>query len=215
MTVCGIATIPERTAQLKNTLDSICPQVDVVYVYQNGKTNIEVPGNVVLITGKDLGDAGKFWPMFSEVKCDIFFSVDDDLIYPPDYVETLKAKINAHNCIITCHGRTFNHHPIKSYYRDYAMKLRCLDQVHYDTLVQFGGTGAMAFKPEYFRPNHFPTSNMADIHVAIQAKKEGKKIIAIEHQAGWIKYQQVENTIFERFKFDDAVQTGYVNSIAW
>lgn len=214
MTAAGIATIPERENELQNTLDSICPQVDVVFVYSQRSIRTHHP-NVLHVQpppNKYLGDAGKFIALINELtEAEYFFTCDDDLIYPPDYISTLTQKINEYGQIITCHGRTFPHAPINSYYRDYAQKFRCMDEVPCDTYVQFGGTGCMGFKTEQFRPQHFPTANMADIHLAIEAKKQNKKIICISHKAGWIQYQQVSNTIYERFKFDDSIQTQFVN----
>jgi len=111
----NLAAIPSRTESLHKVILSILPQADAVNVYLNGfetvpqflyhpkihcyKSQEEVG---------DLGDAGKFYRVAS-LKGYIF-TVDDDLVYPKDYAETLIRQIERfkRKAVITCHGRRFN-----------------------------------------------------------------------------------------------------------
>lgn len=216
MIVAGIATIPSRINEVKRTIESLLPQVDRINIALNNFT-----GYPTEVLNFDVESQKKIWfyttqgsdeRKFSEVCGDIYLSCDDDLIFPPDYVNVIKAKLEQYD-IVTFHGRNFNSFPIQSYYKSPGSKYRCLDKVSHDIPVQFGGTGCMAFKPAKFSVtlNDFPTKYMADIHFAIAAKKAGKQIMCIAHEAGWIKYQPVSNTIYDRFRDSDAEQTARVN----
>ena len=78
--VIAIATIGNRPRQLELTLDSLCGQCDELMVYNNETRKI------------DYTDNGKFYflDLFKEPV--YYFSCDDDIIYPPDYVsKTIEA----------------------------------------------------------------------------------------------------------------------------
>lgn len=217
MTVAGIATIPSRIEQVKKTIESLLPQVDLIQVALNNFTAsptelIELKekyGKIFFIRAQGADEQ-----KFIQVEGNIYLSCDDDLIYPPDYVSVIESKLEEYpDSIITFHGRNFNHFPIQSYYKSAGRKFRCLDKVSSDVQVQVGGTGCMAFKPDKFSVtlNDFPTKYMADVHLAVKAMKEGKKIMCIAHESGWIKYQPVSETIYDRFRDDDVEQTHRIN----
>lgn len=210
MIVVGIASIPSRALQLKKTVESLLPQVDKINLSLNGYREIPkiFKHDKVEIELTDGTDEQKF----RKVEGDIYLSCDDDLIYPINYVEFIKHALENHD-IITFHGRNFQSLPISSYYKSKSSRYRCLDKVAHDIYVQFGGTGCAAFMPEKFMLTlkDFPHKYMADIQFAIAAKKARKKIVCLAHEAGWIKYQEVGNTIFDRFKNEDFEQTALVN----
>lgn len=216
MTVAGIATIPSRIQQVQRTIESLAPQVDCIHLSLN-----HFSGNPFLHKDWKLNTAsiiafdwtqGSDEQKFRQVEGDIYLSCDDDLIFPPNYVQVIKEKLALYD-ITTFHGRNFNHFPIHSYYKSAGSKYRCLDKVSIDVPVQVGGTGCMAFKPANFHVtlNDFPSKYMADVHLAVKAMKEGKRIMCIAHESGWIKYQQVQNTIYDRFKDSDFEQTQRMN----
>jgi hypothetical protein len=214
--ICGIATIKGREGALKETIHSIINQVDKIIVYQNGyseifnflKSNkIEVYSS--LNTGIDMGDAGKFYKL-SEYKNDYYFSIDDDLVYPSDYVkkslDVLKKYKN--EIIVTYHGRTLIENA-KSYYRDAKVKYKCLDDVSNYDFVHFGGTGVMAFHTSFVKVqfNYFKHPNMADIWVGLFARENNIPILVIPHSANWIKYSN-------KFDANDTIYNNHVgNSI--
>lgn len=215
MIVAGIATIPTRIEQLRKTIESLAPQVDRISVSLNHFTHLNMCPEWLLYFKIDaVITQGSDEQKFRRVEGDIYLSCDDDLIYPANYVEVIQEKLEQYD-IISFHGRNFHKLPIDSYYRSKASRYRCLDKVAQDMPVQFGGTGCMAFKPGKFSVtlNDFPTKYMADIHFAIAARKAGKKIMCIAHESGWIKYQEVGNTIYDRFRNDDAEQTDYANRL--
>jgi hypothetical protein len=84
-----LATFPARAGILMQTVASILPQVDRLFICMNDYTAI--PAELAahhkieaMIPDRDLRDAGKF--AFEPADDDIVFTIDDDIIYPPDYV---------------------------------------------------------------------------------------------------------------------------------
>jgi len=84
-----LATFPPRAAVLERTLASILPQVDRLFLCLN--QHDAVPAAIAaddritaIIPDRDLKDAGKF--AFVPDDDDIVFTIDDDILYPPDYV---------------------------------------------------------------------------------------------------------------------------------
>lgn len=210
MTVAGIATIPSRKDQLIKTVESILPQVDKVILSLNNYES--VPTELIIEKVECELTIGTDEQKFRKVEGDYFFALDDDLILPPDYVETCKMALEKYD-IVTFHGKNFYHFPITSFYREKAARYRCLDKVANDITVQIGGTGCLAFKPQNFFVSltDFPFEFMADIQFSIAAKRQGKRITCLAHEAGWIQYQSVSNTIYDRFRNQDWQQTDLVN----
>lgn len=195
--ICGVATVKDREEALKDTVLSIINQVDKLIVYQNGykeifdflnNEKIEVYSSID--TGVDMGDAGKFYKV-QEYDNSYYLSIDDDLIYPSDYVSNIINNLNKYNndVIISHHGRTLKP-DAKSYYNDAIIKLKCLNLVNNYQEVQFGGTGVMGFHTNKIKLNFnmFKEPNMADIWVGLYAIENKIPIIVAPHNEGWIKH---------------------------
>jgi hypothetical protein len=220
--ICGIATIKGREDALKETVHSIINQVDKLIVYQNGykeifnflkNSKIEVYSS--LDTGIDMGDAAKFYKL-SEYKNDYYFSIDDDLIYPSDYVkkslDVLKKYKN--EIIVTYHGRTLIENA-KSYYKDAKVKYKCLDDVSNYDFVHFGGTGVMAFHTSFVKVqfNYFKHPNMADIWVGLFARENNIPILVIPHYENWIRYSDkfdANDTIYNNHTGNSIIQDSLI-----
>jgi glycosyltransferase involved in cell wall biosynthesis len=224
LVVCGVATLPERQQALKDTVESMLPQVDKLIVYQNGYKErfdflnydkIEVVSS--LDTKIDMGDAGKFYGLNSYKNC-YYFSIDDDLIYPSDYVSTLLKTLKKYDLriIATCHGRVLKQNP-ESYYKASKLVHRCLGNVESEEFVHFGGTGVMAFHTSIVKINfnYFKTANMADIWMGLYARENNIPIMVIPHKAGWILHSDKfdpNNTIYEEHKNKDYVQSELIKN---
>ena len=104
----NIATQPSRVEQLKKTVESLYNQVDVIRIYCNNFKEMPDLGlydKIHYIGGSDLTDNGKFYPLKNISQDEYYLTCDDDIIYPPDYVEEMIKLIDFHECIITYHGR--------------------------------------------------------------------------------------------------------------
>src|SRR5215472_15189688 len=91
--VAGMATMPSRAATLPVAVHSIIGQVDRLYLYLDGHE--EVPksvrdnSRVIPIFAREepgLGDGGKFLGLVRERERCLYIGVDDDIVYPPNYV---------------------------------------------------------------------------------------------------------------------------------
>jgi len=209
MITANIATQPNREKQLGRTVKSLYNQVDKINIWLNDYVKIPdwcLDSKIRTRMSLNVGDQGKF--MFNEKG--YYFSCDDDLVYPPDYVEALKAKIKGN--IVTIHGKNFLP-PIESYYHGAYDKIRCDNLLEQDKQVQIPGTGVMAFHTDTisFDPKDFKRKNMADIWVGIKAKRLGIPIICIAHPQNWVRLQETESSIWHEHHEKDQYQTKLIN----
>jgi glycosyltransferase involved in cell wall biosynthesis len=194
--VCGVATIQSRKNGLKECVNSIINQVDKLIVYQNGyheifdflkNPKIEVISS--LTTGIDMGDAGKFYKVGEYKNC-YYFSMDDDLVYPSNYITNTLSNLNKNGkqFIVTYHGRILKPTAL-SYYNDSLKLNHCLKDQENDEFIQFGGTGVMAFHTDIVNIDfkYFKKPNMADVWVGKYAQDNNIPILSLKHNKGWIK----------------------------
>lgn len=207
-----MATIEERQNALKSALLSLYSQVDHIYVYLNDyrePPSIPEITNVTYIsaldTGIERGDAGKFYFLNQLPEC-IYFSVDDDLVYPQGYSDFLFRKLRDYggNNIVTCHGRTLKPEA-RDYYRDYLDVFHFSKAVLKDRVIHFGGTGVMAFHTGSVKAKFedFPSSNMADLWMGLYAQKKQHPIYILTHPSKWINMADIDvkKSIYHQRKF--------------
>jgi len=89
MIIANLATYPPRRKSLEKVVAIIAPQVDRLNIILNQYDAVPVeleryPNVVPFILEEDLKDVGKFYPDVSDAK--YVFLIDDDIIYPSDYV---------------------------------------------------------------------------------------------------------------------------------
>lgn len=180
--IVGMATFKGREKALDKALESLHKQVDKIVLYDN-----EV--------NPDLTDNGKFYALNTIKEPCYYFTCDDDLLYPPDYVERTIDAIEEHKCIITHHGRILVNKDV-SYYRGH-IGFRCLDAIYTTTQLDVAGTGVTAFRTDYFNPKHLAfveDKKMSDLVFSLEAIKKGKKIMAVPHSAEWIKHLPIDHS---------------------
>lgn len=206
--ICGVATLLNRKDALRETVISILPQVDKLIVYQNDYKEIfdflkheKIEVISALDTGIDMGDAGKFYRIrdFGDVN---YFSVDDDLIYPPNYVITLLDFLARYDykVIVSAHGR-ISTPEVNSYYQDKLKVFHFGNEIDGLQEAHFGGTGVMAFNTQHVKISFadFKQPNMADVWMGLYAKENNIPILIVPHAANWISHSDkfdVNTTIF-------------------
>jgi GT2 family glycosyltransferase len=181
--IVGIATFKGREELLKRTIESLDGQVDKIIIYDN-----EV--------NKDLTDNGKFYGLSLQKKACYYFSCDDDIIYPPNYIQHTIQAIEKYNCIVTYHGRKLKGKGLEYYHGHDAYS--AFKNVSQDMEVDIAGTGVSAFKTSYFNPIdliHSEHKKMSDVIFSLEAKKQSKKIQIIIHGQEWIKEQRTQINI--------------------
>lgn len=191
----GVASIPEREGSLEQTITNLAPQADRIVVSLNDYTHTPAFLNAfpnveaVLRNGANGGDAEKFagvddWDGYVA-------TVDDDLLYPPDYIDTLIAGIEKHGrgTAVGFHGGKtlgWNGRALAATHK----QIRCLGELaEDDTDVNVLGTGAMAFHAAHVPVwrDLFRQPNMADVHLACHARDFGIPMAALAHRAGWLQ----------------------------
>jgi len=195
-----MATFPTRELIIAEAVESLLPQVDKLVIWVNDE--MELPQacyheKVELYWGKDvlgfdIGCAGKF--AFAFEWEGYIFTVDDDIVYPADYVEKSIAKIEEYNreCIFSYHGR-ITKLPITTYRSLKDMVKNCSFQqdVGKDTECHIIGTGVMFFHADTIFPKYdimeMKHTNVSDIHFAQSMDMRGIRTIVAEHQRGWLK----------------------------
>ena len=222
-----MATMPGREQSLEETVRSILPQVDELHIYMNNiKSYPFFAGDpkIKLYFSEehhgDLGDAGKFYTA-DKIK-GYHFTIDDDLIYPPDYVNTMVAAIEKYNrkCAISCHGRMFDKLPVKSYYKNYTKAYSCLRDVNEDVYAHIVGTGVLAYHTDTLQLNLavFEYTNMADIWFSKFCNNKNIPRVIIAHRKKWIRSSDKYDTtgsIYVHQAINDSVQTQVTNSVQW
>ena len=225
-TIAGMATIYSRKETLPMVVANILPQVDELHIYLNDygvvPQYMKQLQNIVphLHPAGDLGDAGKFYTVHQHQG--YYLSLDDDLIYPKDYVERLIAKIEQYKrqAVISYHGRNLKAGPISSYYRRSARNLyRCLSTIKEDQRVQIGGTGVMGFHTSLLQLHikDFPVPNMADVWMGKKCQDNNYPIYVAAHRKGWLQHAPINmsQTIARNMTRNHKKVTEIVNSISW
>ena len=202
-TLISIATIPGRELALEETLASLEGQGATIMVYD----------------GSEAGDAAKFnGPRMAEA--DYYFVCDDDVIYPPDYVEHMIAKVEEYDrkCAMTIGGKRFGVTPITSYYRGSTAKYHALSTIASDEVgIDVPLTCSLVWHRDTitFPESAFKDHNMADIWAGVHCRKMGVPCVVVAHDASWIrltdKIDHYKDTIWAWEHEQDEVQTGVIN----
>jgi len=179
--IVGMATFEGREHALDKALKSLNSQVDGIYLYDNSELKT------------DLKDNGKFYGLSEIDEPCYYLTCDDDLHYPPDYVEKMVNAVDRYDCIITHHGRTLLGTGIH-YYRGHT-GYRCLGNNKHFGRIDVCGTGVTAFSTEKFNPVDLWDSEdqkMSDLIFSQEAVSENVDILVMPHAAGWIKQLPID-----------------------
>jgi len=130
-TVVGMATFKGREKAVDTAINSLSNQVDEIILYDN-----EV--------NPDLTDNGKFYGLSLQKEPCYYFTCDDDLFYPSNYVETMIESIERLGGIVTHHGRKLKGLYL-SYYRGHE-NFRCLDNNNHETRIVTGKLCLLIFQ---------------------------------------------------------------------
>lgn len=225
--VVSLCSIPERSALLQKTLASLAPQVDKINIYLDRYTTVpafikSAHKNISVVLSQDepgLRDNGKFLP-FSDLDgpC-YYFTADDDIVYPPDYIATLLRKIELYGreAVIGVHGVLLPEQPT-GYFSGFRKVLMFKNALECDALVNNLGTGTVAFYSSCLSGlslNMFPTAGMADIYLSLYCKNNGIPMIAIARPENWLQELQSPNTsLYQEFVKDDLAQQVAVTTAA-
>jgi len=200
-TVASFATYPARKFECIRMLESIEGQFDEVYCYYNNVSSKPtwMPEWVNVTCGgeNDLTDIGKYHALKPNMEA-IYFTIDDDIIYPKNYAKELKRWVELYGCIVTLHGRV-----LKPNAQDYYIShetFRVFRDENEAKQLDVGGTGVMAFSTKYFNPYwiiHTKQRRMSDLTFSLEAAKHDKIIVGIPHKGTWLQDTAPKNTIYQ------------------
>jgi hypothetical protein len=197
----NIATMPSRVLQLDQTIKSIYDQFDTIRVVLNEFDSVpsclKLPKIQPIIGEPNYTDNGKFYSLDKLRGDEYYFTLDDDIIYPDNYVEESKHFIETYKCIISYHGRILKGLDL-NYYRGHHF-FHCTDKKDQTYKLDVCGTGVTAFDTRYFKPTNILNSEykcMSDIVFSLEAAKQNKTIGLMTTQKDWIKPQMVVESIY-------------------
>lgn len=189
----SVASMPERKDGLHEVVQRLLPQVDRMIVYLNNYT--EIPeflnnNNIVVCTSQDHGDlkdAGKFF--LADQIHGYHIVLDDDLIYPLDYVDRMLEKIDGYErkYCMGVHGIRLRP-PLHQYYQNRKICHFC-KAMKADRPVHLLGTGTLAYHTDTMQMciEEFKKPNMADIWFALKAQQEEVGLMCVARPGGWLK----------------------------
>lgn len=145
---------------------------------------------------------------------------DDDLIYPPDYLNKLIAGCERYNAMVSLHGRIIPKGFILSYYGQPLAMYRSLGTVEQDVEVDIASNCGSLFKRNFYDDldkwyDFCGTTSMDDIYVNYFAKKKGVRRIVLAHQEGYLQHKQQfpeDDYVFDKHRYSDRVQTEFINN---
>jgi len=186
----NIATRLGREEPLRRCIESLHDQLDEIRIYFNDFQPYDWLQNyprVTAIRGKDLGASARY-TFLDPSRREYYFTCDDDLIYPPDYVERTVAALQKYGGIVTYHARKLTGTP-KRYYGGGHQVFMCLRNVDRDVEVDIPGSGVSCFVSSRFaRPvGDHQYRNMDDIVNGLLAAKQGVRIMCLSHKEGWLQ----------------------------
>lgn len=186
--VVGMATINERATFCERAVESLVYQADEIIVYNNSNEE------------NDYTDNAKFYALTLFNEPVYYFSCDDDILYPADYVSTMVEAIERTGTIVTHHGRELLGLD-RNYYRRHK-GFTCLDENNTEQLIDVAGTGVTAFRTDYFNPTEIykaTDKRMSDLVFSLEAAKQGKQITILKHTKGWLKDLRVPQRLAINF----------------
>lgn len=193
-TFAGIASLPGRP--LEQTLQSLRPQVDIIGVHLNGYPS--VPSYVtelsdfVLLSPENKGSSVKLhWVRHFD---GLYFACDDDLWYPPEYVEVMRDEFTrhagswlgkrwTHPLFVTACGRTLK--PDATRWNDWMGEHRYIEAVPEARWINYLGGCAFAFDTRNIVVPEITPPNEEEAVLSAWAQCEGIPIRLVARPRDW------------------------------
>ncbi|MEL6719076.1 MAG: glycosyltransferase family 2 protein [Bacteroidota bacterium] len=222
----GMASMPSRKNQLRVAVNSILPYLDHMFLYLNDYEFIpswieesdKITAYLSNIEKSNMGDAGKFYGIRKIKSKDFyFFPLDDDLIYPDNYVWTMieKAELYNRQMIISAGGYIMKE-KVKQFYKDRKSSWHISVPNYKDIPIQIPHSALSVWHSSGFQFEYKDCKkpNMADLWLALEAQKQKTPIVLCNRPSNWVKIQEVPNTdtIYHQYKDNCKEQTQVFNS---
>ncbi|VVS96375.1 conserved hypothetical protein [Roseovarius sp. EC-HK134] len=198
----NLCSIPSRITKLEQVVGRILPQVDHLTVYLDKYEAVPEfltanPGITVRRSAEfdtDFRDNAKFLDFDERKKSGTpfhYLTLDDDIVYPHDYVRTLVDRLGAfdNRVIAGVHGVVCVEQP-SAYFRNRFIYHYHKDALTAPRLVNNLGTGTVCFHDSLFdtlNPRRWPLGGMVDIFLSLEARRRNIPMLAIDRHVGWLR----------------------------
>lgn len=210
MIIANLATFPARANNLDLVIRSILPQVDLLNVVLNEYDS--VPAVLrhdrinAYVPDENLLDLGKFHPPLPPGARHVF-TIDDDILYPPDYVRRSLSLMHSDGMIYGYHGRLLHRSgPLKDpwwllrrldalrkgyddYYNWPAYHTAFGDAARERREVNVLGSGVSFCAADVFPDYAFMkgAAGFADLRLANWAAENGIGMCSLPRRKGWLQ----------------------------
>lgn len=208
--VASLCSIPERAELLRQTLASLAPQVDALHVYLDRYEAVpdfvrDCHPRVTVYLSRDypgLRDNGKFLAFAAQQTDCYYFTADDDIVYPPDYVACLVRRIEHYGrqAVVGVHGVLLPE-DAQRYFSGYRKVLVFRRGLERDALVNNLGTGTVAFHASLMQGldvGFFREAGMADLYLSLFCKLRDVPMVAIARPDKWLQEMPSPNVSLYR-----------------
>jgi hypothetical protein len=199
MITASMSTIAWREPGLARAVASVLPQVDCLNVFLQGyavvpdylrNDKISIVRDISASASARLGASAKFhWLWHGAVAEGYHFTVDDDIVYPADYVDRCIRKIDEHDrrVVVGFHGLTYPERMVR-YFKD----RRAWPYDHgcdSDRFVHALGTGTASFHTSALRlvREDFAQPNSCDLYLGIACQRQRVPMLCLERKTGYLK----------------------------
>ncbi len=216
--VATIATLASRVGTFEKALPAIHAQVDHVFVYLDGYGEppafLKALDRISIHRAEAVGDlhcSSRFLCVRELSTPTVVVVVDDDIGYPPDYVDRLVEALQQAEgaAVVGVHGRIFTP-PHRSYVHD-AIPFQFAQELAQSRHVHELGMGTSAFVSSRLDldPRGWDRTDMDDITVALEAQRRGLPRIVVARPAGWMKVLALRqpDSLWLKTQEDDAEQS--------
>lgn len=221
----SLASIPSRRAGLMRVVGALLDQVDQLNVYLNHYD--EVPTflrhpRIRVERSQDHGDLrdnGKFF-FLADARPGYYLTVDDDIVYPPDYVDHLVAKLRQYDdrAIVGCHGTILPAKLERFFAPNGRTVLSFKHELVEDRQVHLLGTGTTAWHTSTMplALGDFASTGMADLWLGAAAQRHRVPMLSVARPNGWLRpIEDLDSkSLFDEFVNDDGPQTRLVQQVA-
>lgn len=199
-----------REPALHSSVHSLASQVDHMNVYLNGYDSVPPFLMAPYVTIKrsqdqtskgDIGDIGKFF-WCNDLTSEFHLTADDDIFYPPDYVEKLLSFWHSFKSpvVVGVHGIRIKQENLtpssssgrrgKGYYGSREVWM-ATESVKKPVNVHIIGTGTMLYRAKDIGTidvaEVFKQPNMADVWFGLLTQKLKLPMMILPHSGGWIR----------------------------
>ncbi|MGN7870070.1 glycosyltransferase [Paracoccus sp. 22332] len=205
--VGAMASFPARREVLQSSIASILPQLDELVLYLNDYDDVPdfARHPKIRVTRSqdaagDLRDNGKFHDLPQGDDAYIF-TLDDDLIYPPDYVARMVHAIEmlGRSSVVGVHGVIFPEGEFNDLAQRTVFTFYRKANGHFVDLL---GTGTTAWHSSTLKVGlkDFQTKGVCDLWFAVAAARAGVPFYSLPREDQWLK----ENARFEVSLWNEA-----------